>query len=63
MLGLLLDAYPALLSLDEITREVGDRVAVEDALARSHRVGLIHRIEVFAFPTRAAIRSRQLDSC
>lgn len=46
---------------EELVREIGDRVAVEDALARLYGAGLIHRLgDGFVFPTRAAVRASQL---
>jgi hypothetical protein len=45
---------------DEIAREYGDEVAVTDSLRRLHGGGLIHRLDRFVFPTRAAVCSDQL---
>jgi hypothetical protein len=46
---------------EEIVREIGDRVAVEDSLWRLHRAGLIHRVEGgFVFASRAAVRAAAL---
>jgi len=48
-------------AMDELVREVGDRLAVDDALARLYGAGLIHRLDQgFVFPTRAALRADQL---
>jgi hypothetical protein len=67
LLGLLLDAHPALLSIDEIVREMTDRAdefgprdrvnnAVRDLVAS----GLAHRLDGFVFASRAAVRSEEL---
>jgi DNA-binding transcriptional ArsR family regulator len=48
-------------AVEELVREIGDRIAVEDALARLYGAGLIHRLEAgFVFATRAALRADQL---
>jgi hypothetical protein len=47
-------------SFDEVAREVGDRIATTDALARLHAAGLIHRLDGFVFATRAALRADQI---
>ncbi len=48
-------------AIEELVREIGDRVAVEDALARLYGAGLVHRLqEGFVFATRAAVRATQL---
>jgi predicted transcriptional regulator len=63
LLALLLDPDDRLpWSTDEIAREIGDHLAVTDALKRLHRSGLIHRCEDFAFPTRTARRFEELRS-
>jgi hypothetical protein len=41
VLGVLAASYPALLSADEVAREVGDQLAVPDALARLRGAGLV----------------------
>jgi hypothetical protein len=57
---LLLDSYPALLSRDEIRREIGDKVGVDDALAFLERIGLAHRVEEFHWSSRAAVAADEL---
>jgi hypothetical protein len=67
LLGLLLETHPALLSLDEIVREMTDRPdefaprdrinnAVRDLVAS----GLAHRHGSFVFASRAAVRFDEL---
>jgi hypothetical protein len=41
-------------SLDELSRELGDRVSAVDAVARLNAAGLAHRLGDFVFATRAA---------
>jgi hypothetical protein len=43
-------------SFEELVREIGDEVVVQDALAHLNASGLIHRLEQFVFATRAATR-------
>lgn len=62
VLDVLASAYPALLSLDEVAREVGDQLVVTDALARLHGAGLVHRLDGFVWLTRAAVRTRAVTS-
>lgn len=47
---------------EELARELGDAIAVEDALARLYGSGLIHRLHEFAFPTRATLRAIELTN-
>jgi hypothetical protein len=47
-------------TVDEIGREIGDDVAAADSLSRLARGGLIHRLDVFVFATRAALRGTRL---
>ena len=48
-------------AIDELVREIGDRIAVDDSLWRLFRAGLIHRLaEGFVFATRAAARAAAL---
>jgi hypothetical protein len=62
ILGLLLHERPSRpWAEEELVREVGDRIAVDDSLARLYGAGLIHRLDQgFVFPTRAALRADQL---
>ena len=46
-------------AIEELARELGTGDA-EDGVARLAGAGLVHRIERFAFPTRAARRAREL---
>jgi hypothetical protein len=48
-------------AIDEIGREIGSRLAVEDSLWRLHRASLIHRVDGgFVFASRAAARAAVL---
>lgn len=42
-------------SVDEVKREVGEALAVTDAIAALHAAGLIHRCGDFVFASRAAL--------
>ncbi len=48
-------------SVEEVQREIGDRLATLDALAALHAAGLIHRCGEFVFATRAALRAGELS--
>jgi hypothetical protein len=48
-------------SMQEIVREFGDRVDAEDAVARLLKMGLVHRVGEFVFPTRTARRAAELQ--
>jgi DNA-binding HxlR family transcriptional regulator len=62
ILGLMLySEHPGPWSTAELQREVGDPIAVGDALSRLHGAGLIHRHEQFSFPTRATTQAQQLE--
>ena len=46
---------------EELVREIGDHIAVTDALARLGGVGLLHRLGGgFVFASRAAVRASRL---
>jgi hypothetical protein len=60
VLTLLLDDHARLWSDDEVVREVGDRIAAVDSLARLCGAGLVHRLDGFVFATRPALRGAQL---
>lgn len=60
MTTLLVTDEMRLWSVEEIVRDHGDEVAVIDSLNRLQGGGLIHRLEGFVFPTRAAVCSHQL---
>jgi hypothetical protein len=47
-------------AVDELAREIGERIDVEGALARLHGAGLVHRCGGFVFATRAAVRAERL---
>lgn len=48
-------------SESEVGREVGDPLAAEDCLGRLAGAGLVHRLDGFAFATRAAVHVRRLS--
>jgi hypothetical protein len=60
LLGLLLAAHPAMLSLDEVRRRLSDVVDVDDALEHPSRDGVINRLGDLVGASRAAVRTDQL---
>ncbi|MGN6870282.1 MAG: hypothetical protein ACTHMY_17980 [Solirubrobacteraceae bacterium] len=62
ILGLLLfDPGVPLWAVDELVREIGNPIAVDDSLHHLHRAGLIHRLDQgFVFATRAAASAAAL---
>ena len=68
LMTILLDHYPALLSLDELISEFAglsrDRkqaeMMVADGLAALMSGGLAHKLDGFVFASRAAVRAEQL---
>ena len=74
LLSLLVCDQPALWSLAELDRtlapsdaartgEQPSHVDVEDAVADLYAAGLIHRIGMYVFATRAALEAEQLATC
>ena len=59
---MLLIEHDGLWSVEEVERMLGDALAVTDALARLHAVGLIHRLENYVFATRSAAHINKLPS-
>jgi hypothetical protein len=45
----------------ELALEIGDRIEVEDALARLHGAGLVHRCGEFVWATRAALAAEAIQ--
>lgn len=62
VLDLLLIEHNGLWSIDELKHLVGDEPGVEDAIARLHALGLIHRLENYVFAGRAAAHVHKLAS-
>jgi DNA-binding HxlR family transcriptional regulator len=61
LLAILLDSdQPGLWSINEVVRALGSRITVEDSLMRLERDGLIHRLDQYVFPTRAAVRGEEV---
>lgn len=54
---LLEDETPGVWSEAELARAVGDPIKAQDALARLHWAGLVHRHGEFVWPTRSAARA------
>jgi hypothetical protein len=49
-------------SIDELIRDVGQKLGVVDAVAKLHGLGLIHHTsDDFIFATRAAVRANELS--
>lgn len=55
VMELFVECHPGLLTRDEVIREIGERVAVDDALRYLLRAGLLHRIGDTYWATRAAV--------
>jgi hypothetical protein len=45
----------------ELVLEIGSRIDVEDALARLHGAGLVHRCGEFVWATRAALAADAIE--
>jgi hypothetical protein len=59
VLNLMLDdSWPW--SVDEIARELQDRIGAHDSVSRLAEAGLVYRLGEFVFPTRTARRADQL---
>lgn len=48
-------------SIGELVLELGNRLDVEDALARLHGAGLVHRCGEFVWATRAALAADAIE--
>jgi predicted transcriptional regulator len=59
----LMDAYPALMTVDELRRDLREPEAclVTDSINRLDSAGLIHRFGDFIYPTRAAYLAGRLE--
>jgi hypothetical protein len=54
VLALLVNEDVVLWAIEELVREIGDPLDVDDSLARLRRAGLIHRVGEFVFASRVA---------
>ncbi len=68
ILDLLLEHHPALLSIEEVIREMTagadafeDRDRIEIAVRRLVETGLAHRLGSFVFASHAAVSARSLE--
>ena len=59
VMQLLLAAHPTLVHRDEICRELGGDVAVDDALAHFARLGLVNRVEDFYWASRLMMAAEE----
>jgi hypothetical protein len=48
-------------AVEELAREIGRPLDVTNAVASLHAAGLIHRLDGFVFPSRAAVRLDSID--
>jgi hypothetical protein len=48
-------------SVDELIRDTGHRLASIDAVSNLEHLGLIHRCGELVFPTRPALRAKELE--
>ena len=62
VLDLLLVEHDGLWSISELKRLVGDPPGVDDAIARLHALGLIHKLDEYVFASRAAAHVHKLAS-
>lgn len=68
VLGVLLERYPALLSVDELRAELPDPnspqrlpdSSLHDAIDELERLGLVHVLDRFVFASYRAVRAQQL---
>lgn len=65
VMGVLLERYPALLSIDdelrgEIPAQAASDAAIHDAVDELERLGLVHVLDRFAFASYRAMRTREL---
>ena len=60
ILNLMLADSPWLWSLDEISRELRSTIDAQDTVTRLADAGLLHHLDRFVFPTRAARRADEL---
>jgi hypothetical protein len=58
---MMLLASPWPWSLSEIARETHDSTRAADSVCRLAETGLVHRLDEFVFPTRAARRAAELQ--
>jgi hypothetical protein len=48
-------------SVEELVRDVGHRLATLDAVSNLEHLGLLHRCGDLVFPTRPALRAKELE--